>query len=91
MDYNKILQLRTTPFLLIIWHDTHPKDVNENYEYPNNINNIDTNKNSDIRNNDSLCNDVNNSDTNYNNLNNKGIDNYDVNNIDIKKILIMSS
>ena len=33
---------------LIICHDTNPNNVNKNYEHHNDINNIDTDKNSDV-------------------------------------------
>ena len=67
---------------LIISNNTHPNYVNYNYEHTNDINNIDTNKNCDISNNDTLCNDVNNNNTDSNKFNNNGSDNDDVNNID---------
>ena len=54
----------------------------KNDENPNDINNIDTEKNSDAINNDTLCNDVNNIDTNFNNFNKNGSDNNNVNSID---------
>ena len=70
---------------LIISHDTHPRNFIGNYEHPNDINNIDTDKNSDIRNNDTFRNDVNNSNINSNNFNKNGSDNNKVNNIDTEK------
>ena len=82
MDYNKTLQLIRKTDQPIICHYTHPNNVNGNYEYTNDTNNIDTNKTIDVSNNGTLRNDVNNSNTNSNNFNNKGSDNNDVNNID---------
>ena len=67
---------------LIIRNNTHPNDVNDNDKYPNNINNIDTDKNSDIGKNDMLCNDINNSNTNPDNFKNNGSENDNINNID---------
>ena len=85
LGYKTILQLRRKLCQLVISHDTHPRNFNGNYEHPNNINNIDTDKNSDIRNNDTFRNDVNNSNTNSKNFNNNGSDNNKVNNIDTEK------
>ena len=82
MDYNKTLRLIRNLLQLVIRHDTHPKDANNNGEHPNNVDTIDTNKSSDIINNDTLRNDVNNSNTNSNNININNSDNDDVNNID---------
>ena len=67
---------------LIICHDTHPNVVDDNDEQPKYINNIYTNKNSDIRNNDTFCNNVNSRNKNSNNFNNNSLDNGDTNNID---------
>ena len=82
LDYNKILRLRRKLRQLIIRHDTHPNNVNNNYEHPNNTKNIYTDKKSDIRNNDTLRDDVNNSNTNSSKFNNNGSDKDNVNNID---------
>ena len=85
MEYNKIFWLRRKNCQLIIFHDTHPDDVNDNDEHPNDIDNIDAEKKGDASNNDMLCNDVNNSDTNSNNFNNNGSDNANANNIYTEK------
>ena len=70
---------------LIIFHDTHPNDVNDNYTRPNCINTIDTGKNIDFRSNDTLRNDVNNRDTNSNNFKTNSSDTYNINNTDAEK------
>ena len=44
MEYKKILQLRRKYCQLVICHDTHPNNVNDNNKYHNDINNIDTDK-----------------------------------------------
>ena len=72
-------------FCQLVIHDTDPNYVNNNYEHPKYINNIDTNKNGNIINHDTLRNDVNNRDTNSNNFKKNGSDNNNVNNIDTDK------
>ena len=43
-DYKKILRLRRKLCQLILFHDTHPNDVNDNDEHPKDIDNIDAKK-----------------------------------------------
>ena len=67
---------------LNICHYKHPNNIYYNDEHPNDINNIDTDKNSDVSNNDVLRNGVNNSNKNSNNYNNNSSNNEYVNSID---------
>ena len=81
-DCNKFLLLRRKTFRLIVCHDAHSNNVKNNNEHPNDINNIDTENNSEVRKNDTLRNYVNDSNTNSNKSKNSGSDNDDINNID---------